>query len=308
MQSLNNFFEDNKKININVDNDGILSSVILKKYYDCEICGFNNNDKIVIHEKGLKYDDLVYVDLHVGYPHIKSIDQHMVSVDIEHNNYLQSNLNKINPNIDYGVIWENYVNKFPFSTTIFLLIKAEADGKDLSELDLYKHITPKIRLGDLIWQTDSSHDNYFKYNRNAVNWKNRMLELTNNGEFTKRLFDFVEKEVPSDGSERGTYSMHIALWYRENFKCTNNHGGYRDGFLTEKGNISDDFAKYLNTISYAFNIDKMNVENKIFDITTFKSRRFSYKDKKNTFNSTKLFSYGFIWGLNKDNNISATYE
>lgn len=291
-----------------MDNDGILSSIILRKYYGCDICGFNNNDKIIIHEQGLNYDDLTYIDLHVGYPHIKSIDQHMVSVNHAHNEMLQQNTNKINPNIDYGVVWEDYTNKFPYSTTIFLLIKAEADGKDLSDLDLYKQVTPKIRLGDLIWQTDSSHDNYYKYNRNATNWRYKMMELSNNGEFTKRLFEFLDKEISPNAGERGTYSMHIALWYRENFHCTNNHGGYREGFLTEENKVNKDLLNYINTIARLFETETPNLENKVFNTTTFKSKRFSYKDKKETFDSTKLFSYGFIWGLNKDNNISATYE
>ena len=308
MQSLIEFFKENKKININVDNDGVFSSLILKKLYDCDICGFNNNDKVIIHEKKIPFDELIYVDLHVGYPHIKSIDQHMVSVDMEHNHMLKNNPNKINPNIDYDVVWSDYTNKFPFSTTIFLLIKAELDGKDLSWLDLNKQITPNIRLGDLIWQTDSSYENHFKYNRNTTNWKNRLLELTNNGEFTTKLFRWLEEEIPSDLRERDILSMQIGLWYKESFKCDNNHGGIRAGFITEDGKISDNLLKYLITVGTFFDLNMGYMEEKIFDTTVFKSKRFSYSDVKDRFDSTKLFSYGFIWGMNKDKNISATYQ
>lgn len=308
MQSLSDFFKDNKKININVDNDGVFSSAVLAKYYDCVVSGFNNNDKIIIHEKNVPYEDLIYVDLHVGYPSIKSIDQHMVSIDEEHNELIKNNPNKINPNVEYDVVWSDYVNKFPFSTTIFLLVKAEADGKDLSDIDLNKLVTPKIRLGDLIWQTDSSYENYFKYTRNVNNWLERILLMSNNGEFTTRLVDWLRNEIPSDYHERDILSMQIGLWYKESFKCNNNHGGIKDGFITEEGKISDNLYRYLQIVSSLFGTSMGEIRNKEFETVIFKSKRFSYSTVKEKFDSTKLFSYGFIWGMSKDKNISATYQ
>lgn len=307
MQSLIEFFKDNKHININVDNDGVFSSAILKKFYDCDICGFNNNDKVIIHQQGIPFENLTYVDLHVGYPHIKSIDQHMVSVDEEHNAMIKANPNKINPNVDYDIVWSDYTNKFPFSTTIFLLVKAEVDGKNLSDIDLTKQVTPKIRLGDLIWQTDSSYENYFKYNRNATNWIAKMIELSNNGKFTTELFRWLQEEIPSDPHDRDILSMQIGLWYKETFKCDNNHGGIKNGFITEDGKITDNLYHYLMTIGSLLDTNMSNMNEKIFDATIFKSKRFSYSDVKERFDSTKLFSYGFIWGMSKDKNISATY-
>ena len=308
MQPLTKFFEDNKKININVDNDGVFSSVILKKFYDCDVCGFNNNDKTIIYQNNTSFDKLVYVDLHVGYPTIKSIDQHMVSVDSAHNEFLKNNPYKINPNIDYDIVWANYTNKFPFSTTIFLLIKADIEGKDMSCIDLNKKITDDIRLGDLIWQTDSSYENHFKYTRNTTNWMERMIALSNNSKFTVELFRWLEEEIPKDYHDRDVLTTKIGLMYKEGLHCDNNHGGMKNGFINEDGAISDKLYRYLVTIGDLFDVDMSNMGDKKFETKTFKSKRFSYSDVKDRFDSTKLFSYGFIWGMYKDKNISATYE
>ena len=310
MQSLENFFKDNKKININVDNDGILSSCLLKKLYGCEVYGFNNNDKIIIHEKNTKYDDLVYIDLHVGYPHIKCLDQHCVSVKEEHNNLIKSNPNKINPNVEFDIVWQNYTNKFPFSTTIYILAKADGEGKDLSDIDLKKQITDKLQLGDLIWQTDSSCDNYIKYNRNATNWLERLREISNNGEFTNKLIDFLLNSMPSSNKdEMSLLALQAGIWYRENFHCTNNHGGIRDGYIKDDGHISEDLFNYLMTIGSLFNVDMSEITNKEFIQTIFKAKRFNFKEISERFDSTKLFSYALIYGLKSEYaNISLTYE
>lgn len=308
MQPLSQFFKDKKQININVDSDGIFSAAILRKYYDCEICGFNNNDKIILHEKGIPYEDLTYVDLRVGYPHIRCIDQHMVSVDEKHNEILKANPNKINPNVEFDVVWKDYTHKFPFSTTIYLLVKAEAEGKDLSNIDLDVQVAQGITLGDLIWHTDSSSDNFYKYNVNASNWIERLKKMSNNGAFTLRLIKYLENHVPSDFSTRATYYMRIGLWYRETFGCDNNHGGIRQDFIDTNGKIIPKMFSYIQHIFALLDTNANELEDKLFDMTVFKSKRFSYADKKDTFDSAKLFSYSFIWGMNKDKNISATYQ
>lgn len=308
MQNLIDFF-DNKKINVNVDNDGILSSVILKKLYDCEVYGFNNNDKIIIHEKDTKYDELAYIDLHVGYPQIKSLDQHCVSVNEEHNKMIKANLNKINPNVEFDIWWENYTNKFPFSTTIFLLAKAEGEGKDLSFIDLNKRINDKFTLADMIWQTDSSSDNYMKYRRNCNNWIERLRSLSNGGKFTEQLINHLVNEMPSDKDEMTLLNLNVGIWYRENFHCTNNHGGIRDGYITEGGKVSQDLYNYLMTVGDIFNTDMSSIKDKEFIKTIFKAKRFKFQEIAERFDSGKLFSYALIYGLKSDYaNISLTYE
>ena len=310
MQILNDFFQKNKKINVNVDNDGILSSIVLKKLYDCEIYGFNNNDKIIIHEKDTKYEDLTYIDICIGYPTIKSLDQHCVSVSEKHNNMLKENTNKINPNVEFDIVWENYTNKFPFSTLIYILTKADGEGKDLSFIDLKRPITSKFTLADMIWQTDSSCENYIKYNRNATNWLERLRTLSNGGKFTDELIHHLTNKMPSNKDEMALLNLQIGVWYRENFHCTNNHGGIRDGYIKEDGKVSDDLIKYLNTVGMLFGVNMQEIKDKEFIKTTFKSKRLNFDEIKDRFDSTKLFSYALIYGLSKKGlpNISLTYD
>ena len=305
-QTLEKFFHDNKKINVNVDNDGMMSSAILKKFYDCDVNGFNNNDKIVIHEENTPYDELVYVDLHVGYPEIKSIDQHMVSINKGHNDMIFNNPNKINPNVDYGVYWRMYGDKFPFSTAIYLLARAEGEGKDMSSIDLNKQVTADFKLGDLIWQTDSSHDNYFKYNRNASNWLKKLREMSNNGAFINTLIEWLDK-IPANEEERKNYTLKIGNWYKERFGCVNNHGSIREGFIKTDGSVSDNVLTYLTTIGELFDVNMEKIEQKRFKTVNFSCKSFTYNDVKERFDSTKLFSYGFIWGMGRERNIRASY-
>lgn len=305
-QTLENFFKNDKKINVNVDNDGMMSSVILKKFYDCEVNGFNNNDKTVIHEENTPYDKLVYVDLHVGYPHIKSIDQHMVSVNKGHNEMIFNNPNKVNPNVDYNVVWYNYGDKFPFSTTVYLLARAEGEGKDLSSINLNRQITEDFKLGDLIWQTDSSFENYFKYTRNVKNWFEKLKEMSNNGKFTESFIKWIET-IPVDEEERKFFTNKIGNWYKSSFGCINNHGSIREGFIKADRSVSDNVLAYLTTIGELFDIDMKNIAQKRFNTVNFSCKSFTYNDVKERFDSTKLFSYGFIWGMGRERNIRASY-
>lgn len=305
---LNDFLGSDRNININVDNDGVWSGVILNRFFGCEICGFNNNGDTILHQYGIPYDHLVYVDLHVGYPHIKSVDQHMVSVDTQHNQFLAENNNKLNPNINYGIVWEDYTNKFPYSTTIYLLALCEGSGKDLSWIDLSIPVGDGFRLGDVLWQTDSSYENYFKYNRNATNWLPRLREISNNGEFTNRLIHWLENEIPKDKQERSILSSKIGLWYREKFKCWDDHGSIKTDYLTSENKIKDNILYYLMTVGNIIGSDMSGLKDKIFETTLMRCRSFTYSTVKDRFDSTKLFSYGFIWGLSKDRNIRASYE
>ena len=306
-QELEEFFHNDKKININVDNDGVMSSVILKKFYNCEVNGFNNNDKVVIHADDTPYDKLVYVDLHVGYPHIKSIDQHMVSVNRKHNEEIAANPNKVNPNVDYGVWWRSYGDKFPFSTTIYLLARAEGEGKNLDDIDLTKQVTEDFKLGDLIWQTDSSYENYFKYTRNVNNWLVRLLEMSNNGKFTDKLVNWLKESIPADEEERRRLTLSLGEWYKSNFGCCNNHGSIKEGFIKNDGSVNDNVYLYLSTVASLFNINMDDVLDRKFIVKDFQCKSFTYNDVKERFDSTKLFSYGFIWSIGKERNIRASY-
>lgn len=305
-QTLDDFFKDSKQININVDNDGVMCGAILSLLYGCTIDGFNNSDKTVIHNEDIPYDKLVYIDLHVGYPHIKSLDQHMVSVNKHHNDTIVSNPNKINPNVDYGVYWYRYGDKFPFSTAIYLLARAEGEGKDLSNIDLEKPITEDFKLGDLIWQTDSSYENFFKYTRNVKNWFDKLREISNNGEFTEKLITWVDT-VPKDEEERKNFTLNIGNWYKEMFNCVNNHGSIKEGLIDENGIVSKDVLKYTNTIGKLLNTEIKGLENKKFKTKEFSCKSFTYNNVKERFDSTKLFSYGFIWSMGKERNIRASY-
>lgn len=305
-QKLDAFFKDDKNININVDNDGVLCGGILSLLYNCTIDGFNNSDKTVIHNKDIPYDKLIYIDLHVGYPHIKSLDQHMVSINKKHNDMIASNLNKVNPNVDYGVYWYRYGDKFPFSTAIYLLARAEGEGKDLSVIDLNKPITDDFKLGDLIWQTDSSYENYFKYTRNVKNWFETLREMSNHGKFTEQLIEWIDT-IPKDEEERKHFTNKIGCWYKTMFGCVNNHGSIKQGLINGNGNISDNVLKYIKTIGGLLGTEITDLENKQFTDIEFSCKSFTYNDVKERFDSTKLFSYGFIWSMGRERNIRASY-
>lgn len=300
-----------KDININIDEDGIMSAIILNMCYGKHIGGFNNNDTVVIVEEDKGIRDNIYIDLHVGYEDIKSIDQHCVAVDKIHLKQLQNNENKMNPNIEYGISWNNFTDKFCYSTTIYLIAKIEGEGYDFKDIDLYKEVDDGITLGDLLWYTDSSYLSWFKYNRNASNWNKILIELSHNGDFTNKLLDYLIKGIPQEYLALDKFKTDMTFFFKKKFGCSNNHGGMKGEYIDENGYLLPQMLHYLETMHSYFECNATYLNDKKFKkIEGLKSKAFKYQDYEDRFDSTKLFSYGLIWGKyrNDRNNIRATYE
>ena len=186
------------------------------------------------------------------------------------------------------------------------MARAEGEGKDLSAIDLNKPITDDFKLGDLIWQTDSSYENYFKYTRNVKNWFETLREMSNHGKFTEQLIEWIDA-IPKDEDERKHFTNKIGCWYKTMFGCINNHGSIKQGLINENGNISDNVLKYIKTIGELLGTEITDLENKQFTNIEFSCKSFTYNDVKERFDSTKLFSYGFIWSMGRERNIRASY-
>lgn len=78
---LKELFDRNKDIAINYDIDGFLCGMILQKYYNCKIVGFNDGrDKIWLIQEITDIDSPIYIYLYVTRPNVICIEQRIIAL------------------------------------------------------------------------------------------------------------------------------------------------------------------------------------------------------------------------------------
>lgn len=206
-----------KKCIVNADLDGILSGLILEKYFGWEVAGYNHcsgkdGDSIWFFDDKVKYlSDYTFVDLHSPRSDTFSIDQHYVSFNDRSNAQYLSRGSCFNPNIFSGLsaFSDNpqmtYTHKFPLGTFQYLLAAAEAYGflkeqlpwgfdLEITEQNKCSH----FKVADLVLRADGILDNSVKYYDNVRYWLNE-LDVAG-GQNTRWLNEFIRKHM--DGESR----------------------------------------------------------------------------------------------------------
>lgn len=182
----------NKKVNINMDSDGILSYLFLKKYEKCyNIGGFNNSFNLILSENNNLWED-AFIDIFSPKKDVVTIDQHIISPGEQKFDFC-----KINPHtiIEHHFAFDNsYFSKYPFSTALFILATLEKEGEFKFGFNLFEKlykVGSDINLCDMILRADGVLYNAVKYKNNVINWGEKLINFSSNGENTKKIIEYI---------------------------------------------------------------------------------------------------------------------
>lgn len=316
----------NKNIIINTDIDGILSGLLLVKYLNCKIIGFcNSKDTVWLDENNDNLYGGVYVDMFVTDQRATCIDQHIIAVDHEHLKSIKKNKILFSPNSDNNdnircFNSENYANKYPFGTFQYILATLEHEGirVDLPKLD-ENIINTYITIGDLLNRPDDAMKTTLcTYKRNAENWWEWLIALSNKAESVTKLKEYLDNLSTKNNveAEIERIKANTTKFFRDNFKCNTDDGGFSN--ITNESNIMllENFKLYINTISIITGWGPISIP-EYYKMHTGKSDTKIwlpeyYNDlvKNNEFRGHKVFSYAFIHApkTNLKHNFSFTID
>ena len=154
--------DKNRPFIISADYDGLACAAFLSHYMKWKLTGYYNMEKIWISKYGIENKkELIWVDLNILPKSGKSIGGPIGMIDNTNPSGLNSSCNL---NTLRKLTHENFNQKFPFSTLIFLmwLFKITIKNNTMSKL--------------LILHSDSSWMKIQKYSRNVQQW----IELLGN--------------------------------------------------------------------------------------------------------------------------------
>ena len=336
--SLRELFSKNPNIIVNTDIDGVLSGLLLVKYLNCNIVGFTNSkDKVWLADG---YDDLykhIYIDMFVTDNKAVCIDQHVVAVDEAHQKKIRNTKTKISPQLDNDKFFrkDKFETKYPFGTIQYLISILESEGIKVSLPDLNISI-PKssIKLGDIILRADDAmRSSLYKYKNNADYWWNWLFKQSDSAHSIQVLIDYLDSirtQIEPDETKHNSeeclnklkeYVEGIKIgnikkkgikdltkeYFKNNFHCKSRSGdGGFDQIVNKKGNITDDFKKYLLTINSLLGFPQIAVPSH-YHVHVGKYWRIRWRNlfkksfkKDYTINGEKVFSYAFIYGPNNN--------
>lgn len=308
----------NQKCIINTDLDGLFSGLILHNFLKWEIVGFCDSDESIWIDKN-RCDNLIectFIDIFIYSKNIRSIDQHIVSVDEEHNKMLSNNNNKLNPNLinlrNY-LPNESYFKKYPFGTVHFIIAWLERNGINI-EIDLFNTLKDELRVIDLLLRADDTFytSTFSGYVENASQWWEWLKDFSNNGRIINIFNGHINnyKEHFDIASTIKLKKKIGELLQNAPFYCDSPDGGFKGkdsiGFNFLNPNLKT-YIKFLakNSGLKCFNLD--------FSFSQLKgeSKRISLNDNQlNQLKESKfhkdLFSYAFVKSSRKSNSFSYT--
>ena len=143
--------------------DGIICASFLSHYLDWELVGYYDYNNIWLSDNAVKNKkDIIWVDLNILPETGKSLGGHIVFLD---DNYPKGLFTSCNPNILAKINAENFKNKFPFSTLIFLLWLHDIKIKD--------------KIAQLfVLHSDNSWMKIQKYKENISFWTEMLSEYS----------------------------------------------------------------------------------------------------------------------------------
>jgi len=148
---------------ISCDYDGIICASFLNHYLNWDLVGYYDYTSIWLSNKAIEHKkQIIWVDLNILPNTGKSIGVHIVS---RNNKYPTGSTTSCNPNILMNITSNDFKNKFPFSTLIFLLW--------LHNIKYYNNIFAKL----LILHSDNTWMKMQKYPRNINFWTNCLSDF-----------------------------------------------------------------------------------------------------------------------------------
>ena len=195
-------FEENKKIIISPDVDGLLCGLLMSNYLRWEIVGFYDG-KILCFKKELKIKDCIFLDIEIFRKEIKSIGHHMLIYDLKDLPENWDNFeNSLNPNnLRRFDMLHNFKRKYPFATIHLLLCFLKEIKKEKIEF-------PNTATGPLLY-VDGTFKNLLNYPENCSDW----LKYLNAKNLNSPIYPILE--IISNKSLKNT--IHLLQYIFEKF-------------------------------------------------------------------------------------------
>lgn len=270
---------------INMDLDGSLSFFSSKIFSpEVKIAGYSDSATQFIKRNGIKNENCLCFDIYCTLKNLACIDNHI----IETLNHIIDDVCKCNPNLSRGVTFENYRNKYPFSTFIFLCAiydKIGWAGFDLDAVVCHYQGNP-VYLWELILRADDTLlTSRSRYIENAENWWAWLLEISGkNG----MLYKIYQKVMQFSGNEALYEKIYINNVLKKCFFTQT-----EDGFNV----LCENYHKFNNAIANAFGIKYTYPNPKNLTRHTFVKIVFESDNKElleKIISSKYVFSYAFV--------------
>lgn len=304
---LREIFSKNKNIVINSDIDGMLSGMILQKYFGCKVVGFSNSWDCVWIEPTYEQatDDAlnspVYIDLYVTNPKVICIEQHIIGYDDAHNKRISDLNTKINPNImRIGRTFSgDYFHKYPFGTVHFLIALMEKEGIHV-ELPLLHSVTTSkafdydLTVGDIILRADDAlFSSLGKYKANTEEWWPWLLKLSGNAKSISNMISYI---TLADPSQNFKVKDRTGYYFTREFKCSGIDGAFKN-ITDTNGNLLPNVLEYRDEICKMMKMSldlplKYNIHK-----GAASTKKYIGNGADLEFNNNQdLYSYAFIFG------------
>jgi len=308
----------NQKCIINTDLDGIFSGLILHNLLNWEIVGFCDSAESIWIDKNRcdNLYDCIFIDIFVYPKNIRSIDQHIISVDEAHNLMLSDNNNKLNPNLINKRNFlpnESYFTKYPFGTVHFIIAWLERNGLNI-EIDLLKKLTGKFSVIDLFLRADDTFytSTFSGYVENASKWWRWLNGFSNNGKviniFSEHIINYKKG---FDRTSSLNLKKRIGDFLQDApFYCDSPDGGFKGKKSMGNNFPNPNFKTYVKFLAESSGLKCFNLDFS-FSLLKGKSKRTSLnKDQLNQLKERKfhedLFSYAFVRSSKKSDSFSYT--
>ncbi len=292
-----------------------MSGLLLQRFAGCEIVGFSNSDNTVwINQNRINsIYDAVYIDMFVADPRVVCIDQHIVSCDDFHWGKINTNPNKINPNITlsrHHTPMKSYRTRYPLGVLHFIIALLEKEGIQL-DLKVNTNIHKDISLLDLLLRADDAMNTTVvsNFKDNAELWWNWLSSISKNGNLIFQMIHYLkelnEQKVNNIKKQTSLY-LKSAPYY-----CESSDGGFKN-ILNDDNQFKENVLHYFSTLAKVIGTKSLNSKTKytayhgkIHRISLTPSQKNELMNH-NAINGQKIFSYAFIWGENKEGNFSYT--
>jgi hypothetical protein len=288
-----NELKNRKYVITNSDIDGILSASLLCYYFpNLSLKGFTNSSTNVWVTDEVNKDNSLYIDIYMTNNNTFTVDNHIINNKL----YPIDNKLKLNPNLIRGVTLENYSNKYPFSTFIFILHMLE-EHFNVDFINLDKIIgtvdDEPLYLWELILRADDTLLNSYKYPQNTDDWW-KWLCKNNNGLLLDLFYrvKFINSKTKAEAIKEKVKKFLLQTF---NLKT--------DGYKSINDNMFEPFLKFISE-NFGYELSKpKNLNNFNFNLCRYELSNpnesylhnipETYNVLSLSFVSKKLLSYSF---------------
>ncbi len=182
---------------ISADYDGLICASFLHHFFKWELVGYYNLESLWLSKKAKeKRDNLIWVDLNILPRQGRAIGGHIISLNGEIPRGFKSSCN---PNIMAGLNAEQFTDKFPFSTLIFLLW--------LHDIQIEKDLLARL----LVLHSDATWLKIQEYPQNTKKWIESLSDYNwewlfkkvDSYTFEKRIDEILYPELNEMGAVSG---------------------------------------------------------------------------------------------------------